>query len=132
MDINQLDEQSNSENSSKSAVKIRLILIVVTLILLANLFVLRNPTSGGPKIVIFALGLIFALIFQATWLAVILLPKILPQSKTIRHPFLLSQIIAFVGIFLIGLQTLNQLRLIDVVLITLLGSITYFYILRRF
>ncbi|MCB9823000.1 hypothetical protein H6800_01860 [Candidatus Nomurabacteria bacterium] len=104
----------------------------LTVVLLISLFVVENPTSGGPRIVIAALVLIFALLFQIIWLSVKLFAKLRGGNLVVRHPFLLSQLIALSGIFLIGLLSLNQLSITDVILTIVLVTMIYLYIIRRF
>jgi hypothetical protein len=125
-------EQESYPSAVSDRLAIRIFLLITTLVLLILLFVFENPTSGGPKVVISALTLIFAVLFQVSWLLIITLSKVAPNGIKVRHPFLLSQLIAFGGIFLLGLQSLNQLSITDALLMILLGSLTYFYILRRF
>ncbi len=111
---------------------VRLLIFLLSLGLLVLVFVLENPTSGGPRAVIFALVLIFSLLFQIIWTVLNLITKITGERSKIRHPLIFSQLVAFSCIFLIGLKSLNQLSITDALLTLTLGAIMYFYLIRRF
>lgn len=111
---------------------VSLLFFIISTVLLILLFVLENPTSGGPRVVIFALVLIFSLLFQIVWSVLNLTAKITGEKSKIRHPLLFSLLVAFGFIFLIGLKSLNQLSITDALLTSTLGAIMYFYIIRRF
>ncbi len=126
-----VDEVDQDSNRGGSYI-IRLSLLLISSVLLILLFVLENPTSGGPRAVIFALVLIFLILFQIVWLALHLITQITGERSKIKHSLLFSQLVAFSCIFLIGLKTLNQLSITDALLTFTLGAIMYFYIIRRF
>lgn len=126
-----IDEVDQIKPSSSSNI-IRLLFFGITLFLLVLLIALENPTSGGPRVVISALVLIFALMFQVVWSAVYLITKLSDKGSKIRHPLLLSQLISLSCIFLVGLQSLNQLGITDVLLTVIMVCIVYFYVIRRF
>lgn len=126
-----LDEVDQSSPRGGSYL-VRLLFFTISTVLLILLFVLENPTSGGPRVVIFALVLIFSLLFQIVWSVLNLIAKITGEKSKIRHPLLFSLLVAFGFIFLIGLKSLNQLSITDALLTSTLGAIMYFYIIRRF
>ena len=133
---NKVDEPSTEEvvqlNNGGRPHLINALFFGFTLVLLVSLFVAENPTSGGPRIVIAALVLIFALLFQLVWWVIKLLNGLRGSNSAIRHPLLLSQLISLSGIFLIGLLSLNQLSITDVLLTVIMVTIIYLYIIRRF
>lgn len=101
--------------------------------LIAVITVVTNPNEGGPIVVLLFLLAIFLFLFSFLFTAVRLIVQIFSISKFSLYKLIYVALSLAIGIvFLIGLQTLQQLRLIDVVLVAVFELLLNFYIVRRF
>jgi len=110
-----------------------LIAVVAGLIGLVTLITSQQPGRGGPTVVMVFLLCCFLL------LSGVMAVVIQSGLRLLRHQnfpavrlFYLSSLLAAGGVFLVGLQTLGQLGVIDVVLVLLFETIMSFYLIRRF
>jgi hypothetical protein len=108
--------------------------IVVCGLILAIMLLTKNPGTGGPQLIIaflfmtfLLLTCVFSLFLQVVWSIL----KVSNPHSWIRLLYS-SVVLAFGSVFLIGLQTLGQLRIIDVILVVLFELVLIFYTLRRF
>lgn len=92
-----------------------------------------NPGTGGPVVVLFFLASVF--IFSLSGASLVIQEvsfRIFKKKHYHIHLFYFSILVATGVVFLVGLQTLGQLELIDVVLVVVFEVLVNFYILRRF
>lgn len=105
--------------------------LLVLVAILAAIFMFTSPTSGGPALVLGVQLLLFLLVsivmYGFIWVLITIFGVKLSKTRS------LVVIVSFsVGVLLlIGLQTLNQLNVIDVVLVVLLEVVLNFYVFRR-
>lgn len=101
--------------------------------LVAVITVAANPNEGGPIVVLLFLLAIFLFLFSFLFTAARLIVQIFSISKFSLYKLIYVALSLAIGtVFLIGLQTLQQLRLIDVVLVGVFELLLNFYIVRRF
>lgn len=102
-------------------------------VVLALILTLKNPTAGGPLLILVFLLVLFIWFLSLMWIGLqILADKVLKKRlSTLRHLYT-SVALATGLIFLVGLQTLHQLRLADGVLVIIFEILLNFYLLRRF
>lgn len=101
---------------------------------LLGLLVTSDPGEGGPRLVLAFLTVVFGLLLSCFSLLIQMVGYLLRSgSQRSWYRILYSAtVLSFGVVFLLGLQTLGQLRLIDVVLVALFEVVLNFYILRRF
>ncbi len=107
--------------------------LVVSSLILAIIVATKNPVSGGPRVIILFLSVlflvlvnIFALLLQTIWMFYS------KQDYSWSRLLYCAVTLAIGVVFLIGLQTLNQLRVVDAVLVVAFEVVVQFYIIRRF
>ena len=93
-----------------------------------------NPVIGGPKVILVFLSIVFIFLFCLYCLLIQIIIRIAGYGTRALDTRLIycSIILAIGSIFLIGLQTLGQLGLADIVLVSTFVAILMFYIIRRF
>ena len=97
------------------------------------LLVSRDPFESGPTIVLVFLCLLFVLIFNLTYR----LNKCVRTSERFKispsrvASYYSSILVATGVIFLVGLQTIGQLQVTDILLVVCFETLANFYILRR-
>lgn len=93
----------------------------------------RQPGSGGPITILLFLSLLFLVSFCLMLYILRFIYRLIGKTTLSTPRLFYSAVLFSTGlIFLIGLQTLRQLQIIDIVLITLFEMILGFYLLRRF
>ncbi|MBP9738202.1 hypothetical protein KBD20_00775 [Candidatus Saccharibacteria bacterium] len=122
---------SGSQISLRSLI-LRILPLLLTSSVIILLLVTSRPTEGGPIIVLGMLALVFLLFVQVLSLGLGVVAPMFGFSLSPSRVFLLSVILSVGGVFLVGLQTLNQLSVTDVILVILLEVMANFYIARRF
>lgn len=102
------------------------------------LFILINtsPRTVGPAGIfgVFLLLYVFflSLLYSLTHLVINIIRRMQPNvSLPARKMYYLATVGAFVPVFLLALNTLGQLRAMDVLLVLSLGLVLGFYVLRR-
>lgn len=133
--MNDSIDQSDEAQPRKPALPVAPVLgVVVSSGVLLWLLVASDPGEGGPRLVLVFLTAVFVLLLSCFSLLIQTLGQLLkPGSQRSWYRTLYSAtVLSFGAVFLIGLQTLGQLRLIDVVLVILFEIVLNFYILRRF
>ncbi len=106
----------------------------VTLLLIAGLVLYTDPFEGGPLVVISFLVLLFALFFQLTMFITHLVARngVVGRYRLTRLTrYYSSLLIASGGVYLVGLLTIAQLQLIDLILVISFELIANFYVYRR-
>jgi hypothetical protein len=98
------------------------------------LLLTSDPGVGGPRLVLVFLATVFILLLSCFSILIqIVSHLIISGSRQSWYRILYSAtVLSFGVVFLLGLQTLGQLRIIDVILVTLFELVLNFYILRRF
>ncbi len=98
------------------------------------LLVTTDPGEGGPRLVLLFLAAVFVLLLSCFSLLIQIVGHLVRSgTKQSWYRILYSAtVLSFGVVFLLGLQTLGQLRLIDVILVALFEVVLNFYILRRF
>lgn len=109
--------------------------IIGSLLSFIGLFVYgasQHPGRGGPVVILGFLLLVFVAFTSLSALGLQLIARIFKIKFT---PIRLAYTAILLGlgiVFLVGLQTLHQLQVIDVILLVLFEVLLNFYVLRRF
>lgn len=123
----------NTETHSIASYRFSAMLFLLSLTFLFFVVAFFHPATGGPGVVLlFLLGIFFCFLsglYGTLRLILSLIGK--PRTSRVRI-FYTSVAIATGVVFLIGLQTLRQLQVIDIVLVVLFEVVLNFYLLRRF
>lgn len=128
-----MDEDSIAPPSKVKFIRLPSYGLVVSLLILLIIITTKDPGGGGPVMILFFLFWIF-LACLSLWALVL---------QTIAHIFRFQQFslmrllytsvsLAAGSVFLVGLQTLRQLQLIDLILLGIFELVLNFYLLRRF
>ncbi len=113
--------------------KMPTIAAVISLIGVVILTVTNNPGSGGPVVILLFLLLVFLGSLSIVVIVLQLLVRFIGKAEISLVRLLYTSVAAASGIvFLIGLQTLRQLQLVDVILVVFFEVLLNFYLLRRF
>ena len=115
------------------------LLFTLPAIWLACIFLVLNITSPlvvGPAGILLLFGLVYAFISSLLYVLLHLIIKILNKitGRRIigeRSMYYLSCVVGFGPLFLLALNTLGRLGLVEIVLVLLLVGLACFYILRR-
>lgn len=121
---------TTEESPSKS--KLALVFFLIISLLLLFIVLTQDPTRGGPVLILTFLGMLFIWLATSLWLILGLLARsIKKETSTVRRLYT-SLALATGLIFLVGLQTLGQLQLADIILVAVFELLLNFYLLRRF
>ena len=109
-------------------------LLKLLLVLMLNImyWLLTNPVSGGPKVVVGALFLLFLLAYQLFLLGLTALSAATGVGASVPKRKVFAVMISIGCVVAVGLKSLDQLGIADVALITLTEFVAGFYIARRF
>ena len=108
-------------------------LLVFTTCFLILLTVITNPTKGGPSLILVFLASVYLWLVLTSWAALEWITKTIGSKRLSNiRKFYTSVSLAFGLVFLIGLQTLRQLQLADIILTVVFELLLNFYLLRRF
>lgn len=130
-----MDESSETGQPAAPQPNIRLVTAGMLLIAasLGVLITTKDPGQGGPLVVLLFLLLVFLLLLLGS---VAVLTVVARKTKAGNLSWLrllyTSVAIAAGAVFLVGLQTLRQLQVIDIVLVVVFEVLLNFYLLRRF
>jgi hypothetical protein len=107
---------------------------LISIAALLWLLVTSDPGQGGPRLVLAFLAAVFVLLLSCFFLLIQMVGYLLRSGNQRSWYRILysATVLSFGVVFLLGLQTLGQLRLIDVVLVAVFEVVLNFYILRRF
>ncbi len=108
-------------------------LLIVSLIGLIILVLSSNPNEGGPAVVLLFLGLNFLLAFSLAVICMKHIPSRFLKGITLTSvsKYYSGLVLASGWVFLLGLQTIRQLQVIDIALIICFELLVNFYIFRR-
>lgn len=108
-------------------------MLVVSLIGLIILVLSTNPNEGGPAVVLLFLGLNFLLTFSFAVIGMKHIPSRFLKGITLTSvsKYYSGLVLASGWVFLLGLQTIRQLQMIDIALIICFELLVNFYIFRR-
>lgn len=113
--------------------KVALVALVATLIGVAWIVINKNPSTDGPTVILTFLGLCFLFFMSCITLTLTILERNFKRFKYSALRIFYTSILWALGcVFLLGLQTLRQLQLFDVVLVIVFELLINFYLLRRF
>ena len=127
-----MEEVETDKKLPRPSNRIAFIGLIIGLSGVAAIGTLLTPGQGGPVVIMMALASLYLLFLS---LAAVLITEI---SYRLGRPYhgakvlYAAVLIATGAIFLVGLQTLGQLQLIDVVLVLLFEVLLNFYFFRRF
>lgn len=127
---NNSDQQSTKRHKSQMVLACSMIGFLSIFVLIASF---TSPISGGPVVIFLCLLVLLLFIFST--IALILknvLRNVVKAKVSSSSVYYIAFSVALGAIFLIGLQTLQQLRLIDVILVLVLEVLINFYLTRRF
>lgn len=128
-------EEIEPTNSNHHARYTRLPLAVasVSIIGLISLVVSSDPGHGGPIVILFFLLLTFIACLSLVAVLIQLLVGLFGKKLFSWVRILYTSVAISSGVlFLIGLQTLKQLQLVDIVLVVVFEVMLNFYLFRRF
>jgi hypothetical protein len=126
-------EESQPSTGNKRYLKSMLLLPGISLVFLIFLVTTSQPGEGGPTAVLVLLLLLFCFTAGLVANAIIFLWGSKESRSFSSMRLLYTSVSVAVGVtLLIGLQTLGQLRVIDVVLVLVFEFLLVFYLLRRF
>lgn len=125
-------EDEDNQQRFQYYLKLPAFILFVSTACLASILLLTSPSEGPVAIVSF---LVCGFLFFAA-LAAFFVQKLLQvfgrQNITPVKLFYASTILSMGATFIVGLQTLNQLQFIDVILVLFLEVIVLFYLAKRF
>lgn len=100
---------------------------------LTALILMTSPVDGGPVIIVAFLTLAFLSLYTGVLTVLSLLPRRLFGGLllTTVSKHYIGLVVSAGGAYVLGLLTIGQLQLLDVLLVMLFEAITVFYILRR-
>jgi hypothetical protein len=106
--------------------------VAATVVMMAVLVATKNPGDGGPMIILLFLFLTFLLIMTISMTVIRVIEGFTGQKFSWLRVLYTSVAIAVGFVFLVGLRTLRQLQVVDVVLVITFELLLNFYLLRRF
>lgn len=125
-------EEKRPPRINKKFLKLSAVASTVSLIILICFSTLTNPNSGPVTILIFLLLSFIFFSSLATVVVQLISAPMLKKPLALNRLLYTSFVLGVGGVFLVGLQTLGQLQLIDVVLALMFEAIVIFYFFRRF
>lgn len=109
---------------------------VISFLLLGGVLNMTSPLESGPVIILLVFVLFY--VFVASVLALILhavgvvLRMLRPQSTLrLRRWYYIISVVALAPVLFVALNTLGQLKILEISLILLLIALGCFYVLRR-
>ena len=130
MATNNSDQQSSKRHKSHMVLACSMIGSFSIFVLIAAF---TSPISGGPVVIFLCLLVLLLFIFSTVALIFKnVLRSVVKAKVSSLSVYYIAFSVALGAIFLIGLQTLQQLRLIDVILVLVLEVLINFYLTRRF
>ena len=126
---------------------LRVVVSILPFVCLAALFVLfnvSNPVDIGPGGILFVFVLIYALFASSFFIllhfGVGIVSRLVSRTKTIDHrhwqigvhrAYYIASALAFAPVIILAMQSVGQLQLRDVILVTVLEALAIFYIVKR-
>lgn len=134
--MNDRTEQEMSTDSERPTQVLPVLPLSVFLLLivaLAALILFSNPGSGGPMVVLVFLLLVFLVLLTGTSVLLRLSERFFVGFKFSAARMVYTSVaLAFGGVYLLGLQTLGQLQVMDAILVCIFELLLNFYLFRRF
>lgn len=106
--------------------------LVVAALLNVIFWSLTNPITGGPRVVVGALFLLFLLTYQAAALLVSRMTHWFNLGMAPLKIRVFAVLLAVGSVVVVGLKSLDQLGIADLALVALTELVAGFYIARRF
>jgi hypothetical protein len=117
-------------------------LVIVPLFLVVILAILMSTTTPlqvGPAGILLAFLLLYAILLSISFLIIYIGSKLFVSLKLRkghqlirpRRAYYIASIVACLPLFLIAIQTIGQLRWVDVLLVVVFLALAAFYVLRR-
>ena len=132
MDENTNDQDIDAPKGVRTGITPLIIIVAACLLAILWLVLTKSPGEGGPTVILLFLLLTFVLILSSS-MAVL---RFLSAKTSLRFSWIrvlyTSVAIAAGIVFLVGLRTLRQLQVVDVVLVMTFELLLNFYLLRRF
>lgn len=106
-------------------------------LLVAIIFVLQltSPLALGPAGILCVFGLFYAAInsalFAALYFAAFVVNRFSKKHFSTRKAYYVASVLALGPVFMMALNTLGQLGLVEVLLVVVLLGIACFYVIRR-
>lgn len=133
MNENEKVTQEVAASRKKSSIsRLQLLSLVSTPLIIAAIILTTKPSSGGPVIVLLVLALLFVLLLNIAYHCIKFVGAAFRLKYTVYHSLLIAVCVVVGLILILGLQTLGQLGVVDVLLILFLEILLLFYITRRF
>lgn len=112
------------------------VLLVVLLVLLMNS---TTPLEVGPAGILLVFLMLYAILLSFCFLIIYAGSKLLvrlglkKQHQQIhpRKAYYIASVVACLPLFLIAIQTIGQLRVVDVFLVIIFIALSTFYVVRR-
>lgn len=102
-------------------------------LVLVIIVITKDPSSGGPSLILLFLATAFVWILYLSWLLLrFVFSFFLKRNISLVRHLYTSVALSAGLVFLIGLRTLGQLQLADVILMVVFQALLNFYLLRRF
>lgn len=132
MDENTNDQDIDAPKGVRTGITPLIIIAAACLLAILWLVLTKSPGEGGPTVILLFLLLTFVLVLSSS-MAVL---RFLSAKTSLRFSWIrvlyTSVAIAAGIVFLVGLRTLRQLQVVDVVLVMTFELLLNFYLLRRF
>ena len=126
-------KSEDTPSKNRSSFVLLTVSSVLSLLGMTVLVVLASPVSGGPVTIFLFLLLLLLFVFS---LVLLVFKFLLHSASNVRIStssyYYIAFSVALGAIFLVGLQTLQQLRLIDIILVLIFEVLINFYLPRRF
>lgn len=120
------------------------IIPVTVLVALFALFQMTNPVSIGPGGILFVFILIYLFVASCFFIilhfGVGLIGRLVTRHRTVeqrqwrigvRKSYYIASIVAFAPVCFLGMQSIGQLQLRDVLLVAFLMLVAIFYVVKR-
>lgn len=129
-----MEEETNVTGSAhRTSGTLPLGFLLFTSILLIGILVSQDPSGGGPMLILVFLSVLFIWLLSVVWIFIHFLSTKVGGDKLSSVRRLYTSVAIATGlIFLVGLQTLRQLQVADIVLVLVFELLLNFYLLRRF
>lgn len=102
-----------------------------TAVILLLLVVLTNPQQGGPLVILFMQLLLFLAVSSGVYGIILAANRYIGTRITSPRAAVCALAAGLGTVLIVGLQTLNQLNISDIILVLLLEAGLIFYAFRR-
>lgn len=116
--------------------------LLVPLVILLVLFVFINevsPLAAGPAGILFVFALLYGVFLSLTFIAIYFGQKLMSRFGLLRQrdhvnsrkAYYVASVLACMPLFLLAVNTIGELRIVDVLLVGLFIALAAFYVARR-